>query len=30
VLVTNFALAWLNLDDLDAVEPDSNIFAGGG
>jgi hypothetical protein len=28
VLVTNFALAWLNLDDLDAVEPDSNIFAG--
>ena len=28
VLVTNFALAWLNLDDLEAVEPDSQIFGG--
>jgi hypothetical protein len=28
VLVTNFALPWLDLDDLDAVEPDSQIFAG--
>ena len=25
-LVTNFALPWLNLDDLDAVEPDVQIF----
>jgi hypothetical protein len=28
VLVDNFALPWLNLDDLDAVEPDAQIFAG--
>ena len=28
VLVRNFALAWLNVDDLKAVEPDSQIFAG--
>lgn len=28
VLVSNFALPWLDLDDLDAVEPDSQIFAG--
>jgi mono/diheme cytochrome c family protein len=28
VLVSSFALAWLNLDDLEAVEPDSQIFAG--
>ena len=28
VLVTNFALAWLNLDDLDDVQPDQQIFAG--
>jgi hypothetical protein len=28
VLVTNFALPWLNLDDLDAVVPDEQIFAG--
>jgi hypothetical protein len=27
-LMTNFALAWLNLDDLEAVEPDSTIFGG--
>ncbi|MDX1562906.1 MAG: DUF1592 domain-containing protein, partial [Gammaproteobacteria bacterium] len=26
VLVTNFALPWLNVDDLDAVEPDQQIF----
>lgn len=26
VLVDNFALPWLNLDDLDAVEPDAQIF----
>ena len=26
VLVTNFALPWLNLDDLDAVQPDVQIF----
>src|SRR5690606_14023054 len=25
-LVTNFALRWLDLDDLDAVEPDRNTF----
>src|SRR5690606_28263917 len=25
-LVTNFALRWLDLDDLDAVEPDRNLF----
>src|SRR5690606_36555009 len=25
-LVTNFALRWLDLDDLDAVEPDRNAF----
>lgn len=25
-LVTNFALPWLNVDDLDAVEPDVQIF----
>lgn len=28
VLVDNFALPWLNLDDLDAVEPDAQIFGG--
>jgi Protein of unknown function (DUF1592)/Protein of unknown function (DUF1588)/Protein of unknown function (DUF1585)/Protein of unknown function (DUF1595) len=28
VLVTDFALPWLNVDDLDAVQPDSQIFAG--
>jgi hypothetical protein len=26
VLVTNFALPWLNVDDLDAVQPDVQIF----
>jgi hypothetical protein len=26
VLVTNFALGWLNVDDLDAVLPDAQIF----
>jgi hypothetical protein len=26
VLVTNFALAWLNVDDLDAVQPDVQLF----
>jgi hypothetical protein len=28
VLVDNFALPWLNLDDLDAVEPDAQLFGG--
>jgi hypothetical protein len=28
VLVENFALAWLNVDELDAVQPDAEIFAG--
>jgi hypothetical protein len=28
VLVTDFALPWLNVDDLDAVQPDAQIFAG--
>ncbi|MFM2124664.1 MAG: hypothetical protein RL328_1115, partial [Acidobacteriota bacterium] len=27
-LVTSFAMKWLNLDDLDSVKPDPNIFRG--
>jgi hypothetical protein len=26
VLVTSFAMGWLNVDDLDAVQPDKNLF----
>ena len=26
VLVTDFAMKWLNVDDLDAVQPDKNLF----